>query len=271
MIRLLRRGALAVVVGVVALVALLAIEALIAIHTVPDDHYRAPPAGPRTFGKSTLGRPPLRYVVLGDSTATGRGAPYEQGFVIATARHLARRERVTLTNLGVTDSRIADVRRDQLSAAVRLKPDVVLVSAGANDVTGLTRLSSVRRDFERIADRLRATRCDVEIVVTGSPDVGSAPRLAQPLRTVAGWRTRQLNGVVEGVVRDRRLVLAPLAEQTGRRFRADRSLFAADGFHPSAEGYATWTPVIETAIDHARARGATRAACPSAAIPPRHR
>ena len=240
----------------IALIALLAIEALIATSTVPDDGYRAPSPAPRAFGSRRRERPRLRYVVLGDSTATGRGAPYERGIAVATAGHLAARRPLTLTNLAVSGARFGDVRRDQLPAAVRIRPDVVLVAAGANDVTGLTRLRSVRADLEEIVDRLRAARCDVAIVVTGSPDVGAVPRLAQPLRAVAGRRTDQVNGAIDDVVRERGLVLAPIAARTGPLFRADRSLFAADDFHPSAAGYATWVPVIEAALDRALARHA---------------
>jgi lysophospholipase L1-like esterase len=268
-VRRLRRILAGAAAILVVLVAVLAIEALIAIRTVPDDGYRAPSQAPRVFGGGR--RRPLRYVVLGDSTAAGRGAPYDRGVAVATARRLGARRRVTLTNLGVSGARLDDVRREQLPRAMRLRPQLVLVAAGANDVTGLTRLGAVRDDVRAIADGLRAARCDVAIVLTASPDVGSAPRLAQPLRAVAGWRTTQLNGAVEEVVRDRRLVLAPIAERTGRRFRADRSLFAADGFHPSADGYATWTAVIEAALDRALAASDTRAACRSAAVPPEHR
>ena len=239
-----------------ALLALLAIEALIAIYTVPDDGYRAPSPAPRAFGATDAER--LRYVVLGDSTATGRGAPYDRGIAVATAGHLAARRPVTLTNLAVSGARFGDVRRDQLPPATRSRPDIVLVAAGANDVTSLTPVGSVPADLEVIVDRLRAVRCDVAIVVTASPDVGAVPRLAQPLRAVAGWRTHQVNGAIEAVVRERGLVLAPIAARTGPLFRADRSLFAADGFHPSAAGYATWVPVLEAALDRALVR---RAAC----------
>jgi len=270
-VRPLRRILAGITAIVVAAVAVLAIEALIAISTVPEDNYRPPSQGPRSFGDRESKRRPLRYVVLGDSTAAGRGAPYRQGIAVATARRLAARRRLTLTNLAVSGARFDDVRREQLPAAARLRPQLVLVAAGANDVTGLTRLGAVRDDVRAIADGLRAARCDVAIVLTASPDVGSAPRLAQPLRAVAGWRTTQLNRAVEDVVRDRRLVLAPIAERTGRRFRADRSLFAADGFHPSAGGYATWTPVIEAALDRALAGIDMQAACRSAAVPPERR
>lgn len=259
----LRRTARWAAVLVVALLALLAIEALIAIATVPDDGYRAPSQAPRRFGDNG---PRLRLVVLGDSTGAGRGAPYERGIAVASARHLAKHRRVTLTNLAVSGARLGDVRRDQLPAAARLRPDVVLLAAGANDVTGLTRPGSVRDHLTAIAKGLRRARCGIAIVVTASPDVGSAPRLAQPLRMLAGLNTRRLNGAVEDVVREQDLVLAPLAKRTGRRFRADRSLFAADGFHPSAAGYAVWMPVIEAALDRAPAHRATPSqACPPAA------
>lgn len=254
--RVLRTTLRGLAIAAIALMALLAIEALIATVTVPDDGYRAPSPAPRAFGAAGGARPRLRYVVLGDSTATGRGAPYERGIAVASAGHLAARGPVTLTNLAVSGARFGDVRRDQLPAAVRNRPDVVLVAAGANDVTGLTRLGSVRADLEEIVDRLRAVRCDVAIAVTASPDVGAVPRLAQPLRAVAGWRTDQVNNAIGDVVRERGLVLAPIAARTGPLFRADRSLFAADDFHPSAAGYATWVPLIEAALDRALLRSA---------------
>jgi acyl-CoA thioesterase I len=261
--RALRRTALGLALVVFGLAAVLGTEAIVAIETVPDDGYVAPSPAPRAFGSTAITRPPLRYVVLGDSTATGEGASYDRGIAISTARELAaaRHRRVTMTNLAVAGARFGDVRRDQLAAAARIRPDLVLVAVGANDVTGLTTLGSVRDDLGGIVDGLRAARCDVAIVVTGSPDVGSAPRLAQPLRTVAGWRTGQLNGAVRDVAGRDGLVFAPVAQRTGRRFRADRSLFAADGFHPSAAGYATWLPVIEPALQRAltRRRLASRA------------
>ncbi len=241
----------------VAFVALLGVEALIAIQTVPDDDYRRPP--PRHARSPPAARPArragraaraLRFVVLGDSTATGRGAPYERGIAVAAARHLARvARRVTLRNLAVSGARFGDVRREQLTAAAYRAPDVVLIAAGANDVTGLTRLGSVRKDLERSPTGCATPAATSRSSSPARRDVGAAPRLAQPLRTVAGWRTKQVNGAIEDVARERGLVFAPIAERTGRRFRADRSLFAADGFHPSAAGYGDLAP---------RDRGSTR-------------
>ena len=140
--RRLRRIAAGLLHALVVLLAVLGIEVLIAISTVPDDGYRAPSRAPRSFGDGAAR--PLRYVVLGDSTGAGRGAPYERGIAVATARGLGARRRVTLTNLAVSGARLDDVRSEQLPGAMRLRPQLVLVAAGANDVTGLTRLGAVR-------------------------------------------------------------------------------------------------------------------------------
>jgi lysophospholipase L1-like esterase len=170
---------------------------------------------------------------------------------VACARHLAEGggdgRRVTLVNLAVSGARMADVVRDQLEPAGALRPDVVLIAAGANDVTGLTRTSRVADDLRSIVGGLRDRSPGVRIVVTGSPEVGSAARLAQPLRAVAGLRTGQLNAAIREVATSEGLTFAPIADRTGPLFERDRSLFSADDYHPNARGYATWrAPLLES-------------------------
>lgn len=235
---------------IVGLLGLLVVEAVIA-RLGPMDRFVGPSRAPRAFGGAG---PRLSYVVLGDSTAAGRGAPYESGITVATARHLALSRRVTMTNLAVSGARMGDLVRSQVAPAARLRPDVVLIAVGANDVTNLTSTSSIQRDLRTLVDRLRGANQGIRIVVTASPDVGSVRRLAQPLRWVAGWRTEQINAAIEQVAAERGLTLAPIAQRTGPLFRKDPGLFAGDRFHPNARGYATWTPVLDQALDRALGR-----------------
>jgi len=225
------------------LLALLAVEAAVAMRGegVP---FRVPPRTPERLGRGD----PLSYVVIGDSTGVGQGAPYRQGVAARTARALAAEHRVALLNLAVSGATTAEVLRDQAEPAARARPDLVLLAVGANDVTHLTGTGRLRRDLEAIVERLRSRRCDVRIVLTGAPEVGAVPRLAQPLRLVARLRTRQLNGVVTVVAGKPGLGFARIAEETGPLFTRDRTLFAADGFHPNARGYATWVPVVDRAL-----------------------
>jgi len=200
----------------------------------------------------------LTYAVVGDSTAAGQGATYENGIAVSTARELAKSHVVMLTNFGVSGAKTMDVLAEQLPAVERLRPDLVLISVGANDVTHLTSIRSVRKSIVRIIDRLRAANMDVAIVMTGSPDMGAPPRVPRVLRPVAAWRTRQLNQMFESVARSKGVTFAPIAAATGRLFRRDPSLFAADRFHPNDRGYATWLPSLDRAIGDALAARAPR-------------
>jgi lysophospholipase L1-like esterase len=197
------------------------------------------------FGSSGA---PLTYVVMGDSTAAGVGGTYELGIATATAKALAAHHTITMTNLAVSGAQMADVRELQLPVAASLRPDVVLLSAGANDVTHLTPVRRMRDDLRTIVQALRAANPAVRIVITGSPDMGSPPRIPRILRGLASRRTVQANQMFRAEAASAGLTFAPIAEVTGPLFRSDRSLFAADRFHPNDRGYATWIPVLNDAL-----------------------
>lgn len=214
------------------------------ISTAAEEH---PPrqSQQETFGSSG---PRLTYVVLGDSTAAGVGGSYEAGIAVATARALGRRNRVTMTNLAVSGARMRDVRELQPPVAESLRPDVVLLSAGANDVTHLTSIRRIRTNLRDIVESLVTVNPEVKIVITGSPDMGSPPRIPWLLRGLAGCRTRQVNRMFRSEAARYGLTFAPIAKVTGPLFRRDRSLFAEDGFHPNERGYATWIPLLNEAL-----------------------
>ena len=228
----------------------LGVEALVAIPG-PDDHFHNPDRQPVRLGGPGQA---LTYVVLGDSTAAGRGGHYDMGIAIQTARHLARARPIMLVNLAVSGAKVRDVERDQLPAALRLKPDIVLLAVGANDVTHFTPGGSIQTGLSAILTSLAQARPGVRVVLTGSPDVGAVRRFAQPLRWVAGLETRRVNHAVDAVIeaaqnRREQVVLAPIAQKAGPLFHQDADLLAPDRFHPNDQGYATWMPVLNAAFD----------------------
>ena len=248
-----RRWTRAVLLGaalVLAGPAVLVGEVVWAVRGPDGVAFTPPPATPQRYGGDD-GKA-LRLAVLGDSTAVGQGAAYRDGIAVGAAEYLARRGPVELLNVGRSGAVWDDVSGEQVARVARFAPDVALIAAGANDVTHLTSTGAVTKDVQATVARLRAANPQVEIVLTGSPAMGVVPRFAQPLRWVAGLRTRRLNAAIAATAADLGLTLAPIAERTGELFAADRSLFAADDFHPSARGYATWRPVIAGALDEAR-------------------
>lgn len=184
---------------------------------------------------------PERVVWLGDSTAAGIGV--EAAAEVLGPQVATRLGRPTsLADLAVSGARVDDVVERQIPALRGAgSVDVVAVSVGSNDVTHLTSARSFRRSFRRL---LTAVPPGVQVVVLGVPDLGSPPRLLQPLRMVAGWRGRALDDIVRAEAARRGATYVDIAGETGESFRRDRTLFAADGYHPSARGYALWAQAV---------------------------
>lgn len=193
----------------------------------------------------------LSFLILGDSTAVGQGGDYSKGIAISAAELLAESRTVTYQNFAVSGARVNDALQKQLPQTAGLKPDIVLISVGANDVTHMTSLKAVKSDTIKIIDQLRKQNADVKIILTGSPQMGSVLRFPQPSKLLARLQTDRINTVFETIVKEKELIFAPIAQETGPIFLRDPSLFAEDKFHPNNAGYATWKPVITEALERA--------------------
>ncbi|MBW3548811.1 MAG: SGNH/GDSL hydrolase family protein, partial [Actinobacteria bacterium] len=204
---------------------------------------RVGPAGPG---------PVLRVAWLGDSTAAGVGASGRSGALpVQVAEGLG--PPVELIVLATSGARIADVVDDQLPALAGLDPEAVFVSVGANDTVHFTGRRSFERRYRTLVEGLPE---DARVVLLGVPDMGSIPRLAQPLRAVAGWRGRQLDGVVREVAAATGASYVDIAGATGPAFRADPDRFyAGDDYHPSDEGYRRWAEAVLDVVGSAMLGG----------------
>ena len=181
-----------------------------------------------------------RVVWLGDSTAAGVGASSSAGALPSqVADGLAAPE---VAVLAVSGARVGDVLADQVPKVAALRPDLVLISVGANDTIHLTGRGAFRHTYEKV---VRALPAGVPVVLLGVPDMGAIPRFAQPLRAVSGWRGRNLDAEVRRVAAEAGAVYADIAGPTGPSFRRhpDR-YFAADDFHPSDAGYGLWADAV---------------------------
>ena len=82
-------------------------------------------------------RASLVYVALGDSTVEGIGATSrDRNYVSRLLDHLrAVYPNARVVNLGIGGATSADVLAGQLDQAVLLRPDLVTISIGPNDIT----------------------------------------------------------------------------------------------------------------------------------------
>lgn len=208
-----------------------------------------------TFGVETA--PPLRIVALGDSSITAPGVEnIDNAFVRRVARALAAHHRVELISVAVGGAKARDVIEGQLAEAIRLTPDVALVSVGANDALRGVPPARYRVELTEIVDRLEQTGASV--VVFGMGDMASIPRLPPTLRTWAAHRSEVFDRIARNVAASSlRTVKVHTLGKVRSAFHEDPSLFAGDMFHASDSGHAVFAeaalPALEAAVALSRA------------------
>lgn len=181
-------------------------------------------------------RPVRTLVTLGDSTAVGLGDPLPgggwRGFPVLLAEALG----ATLVNPAVTGSRMADVRRDQLPAALAAAPDAAVIFVGMND--------TLRSDYDpvRLQADLAATvaalrSAGAHVLLVRYHDHTRVFPLPAPLRRALRRRVVALNAATAAVVG---------AEEAGGVGLLDLDLlpggyeptaWAIDRLHPSELGH----------------------------------
>jgi lysophospholipase L1-like esterase len=201
---------------------------------------RLPEAPGPTTGEVGGEGPPVRLLVLGESTAAGVGAAsHQEGLAGQVARALAAAagRPVRWRVLGRNGATAASTRETLLARAPDVAADVAVVALGVNDTLRLHGPSRWTADLRALIGDVRARCGPVPVVLAAVPPMGRFPGLPQPLRGVLGLRAAvldraaaRLSARLEGV-HHAPVPLPP--EEVGRFFCEDR-------FHPSPHGYAQW-------------------------------
>lgn len=203
---------------------------------------RLPGATGHRRGIAGQGRPgngsDLWLMAIGDSIIDGVGVErIEESFAVQFAAALADRSgrRVRWHLDGLSGRAIKDL----LAALDRIddppRADVVLVSIGVNDVTGLSSLDAWRRNFGLLLERLRALWPAARLLFAGLPAMERFPLPPQPLKYCLGIRAAALDAEAA-----RQIGNHPDAVHVPTRIDPRIHAFCDDGFHPSAESCRLW-------------------------------
>ena len=178
----------------------------------------------------------LRLLAIGDSIVAGVGARItEAALAGATASALSRLlpRSVSWQAQGKIGAGIAEMREHLLPALDDTQFDVVLVSIGVNDVTGLMRSGRWARALGAFLKEVRDKYPHAVVALAGIPPLQGFPLLPFPLRWIFGLRGRTFDHLARTAVDVRAgMLFLPL------EFDPTPEKFAADGFHPSQESYA---------------------------------
>ncbi|MER6461460.1 SGNH/GDSL hydrolase family protein [Streptomyces sp. NPDC001288] len=204
---------------------------------------RVPVADGRYGDAYGTGEPPLRLVMLGDSTAAGQGvhrSAQTPGALLASGLAAVAERPVEFVNVALPGAQSDDLDRQValVLGSASPPPDVCVIMIGANDVTRRMPPTRSVRHLSAAVRRLRTA--GAEVVVGTCPDLGTIEPVRQPLRWLARRASRQLAAAqtIGAVEQGGRTV--SLGDLLGPEFAANpRELFGPDNYHPSAEGYAT--------------------------------
>jgi len=184
----------------------------------------------------------LLYVAIGDSAAQGIGASApKNSYVGVIADHLraVTGRSVRVVNLSVSGATVALAVADQLPRFASLRPDIVTVSIGANDIAA----------FE--PERFRAALRAVFAALPEHAIVADLPYFYLP------WNERLVaegNRILREEAAARGLQVVPLHATMKRQgLRGAFTQFAEDLFHPNDHGYRVWASAFLPAVT-ARAR-----------------
>jgi lysophospholipase L1-like esterase len=157
-------------------------------------------------------------------------------------------------NLARSSHRSEDVIVEQLPQLEALRPHVVTLLVGANDVvTGVdadTFRSNVATILEAITARLPADR----VFVITTPDYTLTPRggdYGDRVEQRAGIRA--FNAIIREEAAERGMNVVDITP-VSERVPEDPALLADDALHPSAKQYAGWVELIARAMRERLAR-----------------
>ena len=206
--------------------------------------------GSGTFGPEDA--TPIRIVAIGDSMFTGPGLlDVEDLWIRQVIDRLGPSYRVELHIFARGGSWARDIRDEQLHGALALRPDIAMISGGSNDAARGVPLQTISAELTLMAGALVEVASTV--ILTGVGDMGTIPRMPQPLASVLSWRSKKADRLHAGVAaRHPRIVNLAMWDEGSQPFRENPGLFTSDLFHPNAAGQAVWAdlayPVMATAF-----------------------
>jgi lysophospholipase L1-like esterase len=229
-------------------------EVQLARRAIGDPFTQRAPVSDGVYGDGP--GPHLELAALGDSSAVGLGVedPAETPgaqVAIGLSQLLGRPVRLTVAAVVGAESTDLGTQVDRLLAGPTV-PDAAVIMVGANDVTHRAKPSVAVASLGDAVARLRAAGCHV--VVGTCPDLGTIEPVPQPLRTLGRRWSRQLAAAQTIAVVEAGGRSVSLGDLLGPEFAADRRMFSADRFHPSATGYAraaeALLPSVAAALGH---------------------
>jgi len=152
-----------------------------------------------------------------------------------------------VVNLGVNGSTLAQAVKEQLGPALDAHPDLVTVWLAVNDLNGRVPLPQYEATLEYLLSQVSQDgRC---VLVGNVPDLTQAPAYSRTDPMALRAAIQQWNAVIAAVAGRHGASVVDL-DARWREMTERPELISADGFHPSAEGYARLATIFYEEYRH---------------------
>jgi len=198
----------------------------------------------------------MRYVALGDSYTIGTSVAAVERWPNQLVARLAAVAATSGTpsplelvgNPAVNGFTTRDVIAVELPELERLRPDLVSLLIGTNDVIQGIAEEPYRRNLAAILDAVQAQVPPSRVFGVTTPDYTVTPAggdYGDP--AIQSARLRRYNAIFEGVLSEHGIAIVDIHDISLEAAR-DRSLIAGDGLHPSGAQYARWVDRIAPVV-----------------------
>lgn len=190
----------------------------------------------------------MRYVALGDSYTIGTAVTEGERWPNQLAERVPELE--LAGNPAVNGFTSADLIAEELPRLEELRPELVTVLIGVNDVVQGVPDGRYAENVAVILDEVLARVRRDRVVCVATPDYTRTPRGAE-----YGDPVQQSDAIVRvnAILREacelRGITFVPEIFEISQRAADDPSLVADDGLHPSGAQYRLWVDAIAPVVE----------------------
>lgn len=179
-----------------------------------------------------------KILILGDSTAVGTGAHAPEETIAGRLAHDFPNAQIV--NVSENGGLIKDLTK-QIEKVSSQTFDIIIISAGGNDVWHFSRLNTIRKHLTQVLKRALAMS-NHRVIFLHYNSIASAPLFPLLIQYFLKIEEKRIYKAIHAVAMELQVPIINLfTEETDNPFlKNPKDLFARDGIHPSSRGYEVW-------------------------------
>src|SRR5688500_5118934 len=183
----------------------------------------------------------MRYVALGDSYTIGTSVAEQERWPNQLVARLGDLDLELAGNLAVNGHTSADVVADELPRLARMRPELVSLQIGVNDVVQGVPDERFGANVSEVLDAFLELLPPERAFAVATPDYTVTPQAAAfGLPDLQRAGILHVNEILRGACEQRGIAFVPDIFDISAAAGDDPSMLAPDGLHPSGAQYVRW-------------------------------